>query len=386
MGRSKKLVEQMIAKGITDINEIAKQVGISTTRAYELRKELGYSADDLLTKPVSVAQTTAVNETPMVTPVPQQTIAITNTIPNNMLGFVPQHNGYIPRKLYGKKTDIEIMEAIYNERTPLLIIGETGVGKTASVRHFTFTKQLPYMRVNFNGAMTPEDLIGQYVPCENGFAWVDGVLTKFVRNGGVFVVDEINSGNAEILFFLHPLLDDERKLVLVQKDGEVIHAHKDFWLVATMNRDYEGTKPLNLALQDRFKIIEFDYDSAVEKKLIADKFLLELAEKLRASHKKGELDTPISTRGLIYFEQDIKTFGRETAEQLFLNKFNPFERKAIVEVIDLMKTKEKLEAGGTADKDMKLKKEQQKLSGGAITITPKQWTSAISGALSGKKP
>ena len=207
---------------------------------------------------------------------------------------------------------------------------------THCVRHFAYKKGLPYMRVNFNGATTPEDLIGQWTPKEEGgFKWIDGVLTKFVREGGVFVVDEINSGNADILFFLHPLLDDESRLVLVQKDGEVIKAHKDFWFVATMNPDYEGTKPLNLALQDRFVILEFDYDKKVEKKIVTNEKLLNFAEKIRALFRKGELSTPLSTRTLIYYEDAVKSFGKNIAQILLLNKFKPDERQAIKEVFEL---------------------------------------------------
>jgi len=208
---------------------------------------------------------------------------------------------------------------------------------THCVRHFAYKKGLPYERVNFDGSITPEKFIGRWIPNKNGgFEWIDGLLTKFVRNGGVFVIDEINSGSADLMFFLHPLLDDERIIVLLDKDGEVINAHKNFYLVATMNPDYEGTKPLNQALLDRFEIIEFDYDEKVERKLINSRKLLKFAKRVRETFRKGEIATPLSTRALISYEKNLSLFGKSIARTLLLNKFKPEEKKSVGEVFDLV--------------------------------------------------
>lgn len=251
--------------------------------------------------------------------------------------FVPQTDGYVARKI-GSFTDIEILEKAYKNKLNVLIHGDTGSGKTHAVRHFCFDKKLPYMRVNLNEASTTEDLIGQWVPAENGgFKWQDGVLTRFMRFGGVFVCDEINAANAGILFVLHSVLDDERKIVLVQKDGEVVHAHPDFWFVATLNFDYEGTKPLNPALKDRFPILmNFGYEKDIEKKLIkGEAKLLELTNKLRSMYHKGEILTPVSTRTLMQFSQNKKLFDEDAAISFFINKFSSDEARAIKELVEI---------------------------------------------------
>ena len=265
-------------------------------------------------------------------------------VENNNTKHVPKKDeSYIPR-IIGKQKDTEIIGKAYDHRLNTLIIGETGTGKTHCFREFCHQRKLPYMRVNLNDATTVEDLVGQFTPDTNGtgFKWTDGVLTKFVRYGGVFVCDEINASNAGILFVLHALLDDERKLVLVQKDGEVLHAHPDFWFVATMNPDYEGTKPLNPALKDRFQLIlNFDYDSKIEAKLVKDSRILRIAESLRPMYAKGEILTPISTRTLMYFEANIHLFGEDIAKKIFLSKFSTEEARAIDSVMELVFVKEK---------------------------------------------
>jgi len=256
----------------------------------------------------------------------------------NMSRYIPSHNGYIPRTLYGT-TDVKLLGEMYQNRDYVLIIGETGSGKTHLVRNLAYNKKIPYMRVNMNGATTPEDLAGQWIPnpdpsSQAKYVWRDGVLTEFMRNGGVFVVDEINMTPAEMLSMFHSVTDDERRLVLTQKDGEVINAHPDFYFVATMNpSSYEGTGRLNSALKDRFRVLYLDYNQTVEKKLKIDEKISEVAENLR---KSDAVMTPVSTRDLIQYMQDTEHYGDKVARELFINKFDSEEQKAVKEVIEMI--------------------------------------------------
>jgi thioredoxin-related protein len=342
-------VKTLISEGTTDPKIIATKTGLSINRVYEIRKTLGYSKRALKAqknpsqnnKPKTPPTNNSEPEKPQNEPeTTSEPVHEPETIKADepMKAHIPVKNGfhpYIPRKL-GKTTDYKLIEELYEQRRPTLLIGETGCGKTHLARHLAFIKKVPYERVNFDGSMTPDKLIGHWTPNpQGGFQWQDGLLTKFVRAGGVIVIDEINSGNADLLFFMHGLLDDEKKIILTEKDGEVIHAHPDFWFCATMNPDYEGTKPLNLALQDRFVIIEIDYDEKVEKQLVSNEKLINLAGRLRKLYREGEITTPTSTRTLMFYEADVKTFGEETSQILLLNKYRPEERSAIREVIDL---------------------------------------------------
>lgn len=260
----------------------------------------------------------------------------------DLSAYIPKSDGkYIPRKV-GKTTDIEILKKCYEENINVLLIGATGTGKTHAARHLAYELQVPYMRVNCNGAITPEDLIGQYIPDGNGgFKWCDGVLTKFIRHGGIFVLDEINAAPAEILFVLHSLLDDERKIVLTQKDGEVVKASDKFMFIATMNPTeeaiYEGTKELNAALKDRFGVVlYYDYDEKIERKIIKSEYVREVLKALRNSE---EIETPISTRTGKEYERAIELFGIETANEIFTAKFRKEEREIVKETLTMIYSK-----------------------------------------------
>jgi hypothetical protein len=348
-------VKALIDGGELDAETIAQKTGLSINRVYEIRKALGYSKKVLKalkngskkppkpstppsTPPNNNGQEAPQKEAEKTTEPETTKEAETITADEPMKAHIPVKNGfnsYIPRKI-GETTDYKLVEQLYTQRRPTLLVGETGTGKTALARHLAYMHKIAYARINFDGSMTPDKLIGHWTPNpQGGFQWQDGLLTKFIREGGLMVIDEVNSGNADLLFFLHPLLDDERKIVLTEKDGEVIHAHKDFHLICTMNPDYEGTKPLNLALQDRFVIIEIDYDEKVEKQLVKNHKLINLAGRLRKLYREGEITTPTSTRTLMFYERDVQNIGEKTAQLLLLNKYRLEERSAIREVIDL---------------------------------------------------
>jgi len=242
---------------------------------------------------------------------------------------------YIPRKIAGK-SDIEILLTAYKHRKNTLLEGPTGSGKTMAIRWLARRLRVPYMRVNLNGGTTVEDLVGQWIYKDGKFVWSDGVLVRMMRHGGIFVADEINAAPTEILFVLNSILDDERKIVLTQKDGEVVTACDDFWFVATMNPEnlYEGTKMLNEALRDRFQVVlEYDYSREVEKKLELTDDLLEIAKMLR--ERNDEIRTPVSTRSLVQFKENCELFGLRLAREIFIQKFHIDERKIVREILNL---------------------------------------------------
>jgi len=248
---------------------------------------------------------------------------------------------YIPRKV-GEKTDVDILKKAIENKFNILLVGETGTGKTHLVYHVAKNLGRKVVRVNLDKATTPEDLVGCWQPTANGngnskeFKWTDGVLIDAMKNGWIFMCDEINAAPPEVLFLLNSILDN-REITLKQHLGENIKAHENFIFIATMNpSSYEGVQDLNKALKSRFQaVLFFDFDENIEKNLGLNE-LVEFARKVRLSYKVGELSTPISTRDLIYYHNNRILFGEETAKEILLSKFEPDERKAVKEAFEMI--------------------------------------------------
>jgi len=256
--------------------------------------------------------------------------------------LIPEDFVYIPRNVETGNTDLEEFEDAMKQEKNVLLQGPTGSGKTSLVRKYCAKYQKPYRRLSLNGGITVEDLVGHYVLKQGDSPWIDGILTRAVREGWILAVDEINAASPEVLFVLNSLLDDERILILSAKDGEVIKPHSDFRLIATMNpseQGYAGTNEMNEALMDRFHtIMEIDYNTKVEQKILKQMGLdtekvssiMDFTNKIREAYAKSEIFTPWSTRSIINFAESLL----QGKEKLVVNRFKLSDRDTVRDLMD----------------------------------------------------
>ncbi len=240
------------------------------------------------------------------------------------------------------------------EDLAVLIIGETGTGKTTAVRTLAGKAQKPYRRVNLNGGTTADELVGRILLNKEGTYWADGILTEAIRKGFWIVLDEINAAGADVLFALHSLLDDDRMLVLAENDGEIVRPHEDFRLFATMNPsgDYAGTREMSKALMSRFPLVltasypkeKEEVDIIVERTGLKDSIalaLVKVANDSRSAYKDGKMDFPFSTRDLLYVGKIAKSLGGSTSDTrkavraCVLGKCTREDAMALVDMVDL---------------------------------------------------
>lgn len=212
---------------------------------------------------------------------------------------------------FASESNLNLIRACVEQNAPALLIGETGTGKTTIIREIAKEHDQTLIRISVNGSMGVEEILGKWLVEKGSTKWQDGVLTDALRKGHWVVMDEINAALPEILFTLHSLLDDDRKIVLPEKDNELVVPHKDFRFFATMNppEEYAGTKDMNKALMSRFTaVLNVDVLSeANEVKLLESKGsdtdtairLVRVARVLRKEKADDNIYYYCSTRDLV---------------------------------------------------------------------------------------
>ncbi len=210
--------------------------------------------------------------------------------------------------------EVELYQAAYSVRMPVMLKGPTGCGKSRFVEYMAYQLQRPLITVACNEDMTASDLVGRFLLDKDGTKWQDGPLTLAARIGAICYLDEIVEARQDTTVVIHPLTDHRRQLPL-DKKGELIDAHPDFQLVISYNPGYQSLmKDLKQSTKQRFAALDFDYPTAeIEVDIVARETGIErkTAEKLvqiaqRTRNLKGHgLDEGISTRLLVYAAQLI---------------------------------------------------------------------------------
>ncbi len=205
--------------------------------------------------------------------------------------------------------EIELFEAAYAARMPLMLKGPTGCGKSRLVEHMAWRLGRPLVTVACNEDMTAADLVGRYLLDAQGTRWQDGPLTAAARMGAICYLDEIVEARQDTTVVIHPLTDHRRTLPL-EKKGELVEAHPDFHLVISYNPGYQSLmKDLKQSTKQRFGALDLDHpDPDAEAEIIAQEggVARDTADKLvqvgqRGRNLKGHgLDEGISTRLLVY--------------------------------------------------------------------------------------
>lgn len=262
--------------------------------------------------------------------------------------YIPHEQFYVtPSQGYLEKIAYAVAQNL-----PVLLIGETGVGKTLAVRYLAWQTNNGFRRVNLNGATTVDEFLGKLLINEQGTYWVNGVLVDAMLSGDWILLDEINACLPEIAFSLHSLLDDDRMVVLMEYDGRIVRPHPNFRLFASMNPSeegrYGGTKTLNEALLDRFPVVirmeylplEEEVNAVMTQSGNGDRELVtrmvQAARDVREAVHNEKVSGSFSTRRLIDWARMALAFGvEESARYTILSKLNRYDAEVVEDVIEL---------------------------------------------------
>ncbi len=213
--------------------------------------------------------------------------------------------------------EVDLFEAAWAARLPVLLKGPTGCGKTRFVEHMAARLQpaqggsagVPLVTVSCHDDLTANDLVGRHLLLHDRTVWTDGPLTRAVRSGAICYLDEIVEARRDTTVVLHSLAD-HRRVLPIEKTGELLAAHPDFLLVVSYNPGYQTLlKDLKPSTRQRFVSLAFDYPPpALEAQIVAHESgiaaaladrLTDIAQRLRALQAQG-LGDGVSTRALIH--------------------------------------------------------------------------------------
>jgi len=209
-----------------------------------------------------------------------------------------------------QSNEIEIFNAAYSKRLPVMIKGPTGCGKTRFLEHMAHRLGRPLVTVSCHEDLTSSDLVGRFLLEGEETVWQDGPLTRAVKEGAICYLDEIVEARTDTTVVIHPLTDHRRNLPL-EKKSQILEAHPDFMLVISYNPGYQTVlKDLKPSTKQRFVAMEFGYPSEeVERKVVAAEagdIDPELLKRLVAAGRRARmlkdhgLEEATSTRALVY--------------------------------------------------------------------------------------
>ena len=223
--------------------------------------------------------------------------------------------------------EVDLFTAAYKQKIPLLLKGPTGCGKTRFIEYMSYILGRPLTKIKGrakgqeNGVgmplvtiachedLTASDLVGRYLLEGQETRWIDGPLSRAVKVGAICYLDEIVEARKDTTVLIHPLTD-HRRMLPVEKRGQILEAHEQFLLVISYNPGYQSAlKDLKHSTRQRFVSLEFDYPPREIEALVVQHEggvphemateLAKLGEKVRHLKEHG-LQEGASTRLLIY--------------------------------------------------------------------------------------
>jgi len=211
---------------------------------------------------------------------------------------------------YVTQNDEDVVFRVAHEsKIPLILKGPTGCGKTRFIEHMAHQLRLPLVTVSCHEDLTAADLVGRFLFKDDQTVWQDGPLTLAVRHGGICYLDEIVEARKDTTVIIHSLTDD-RRILYIDKTGEVVRAHEKFMMVLSYNPGYQSiVKDLKQSTKQRFASIHFTHPTVdIETRIIQtesdlgedpSRKLAEMGSKIRQLKGFG-LDEGVSTRLLVY--------------------------------------------------------------------------------------
>lgn len=270
---------------------------------------------------------------------------------------------YVSRTLPGGLSDVDYMLHLRDLRDSngyspnVAFVGDTQSGKTMFVQVLAvlaafrdgLPKPYPVFTLNGEVGISSYDLFGQpsavIIDGVETIVWCEGLVPLALKCGGFLYLDEWNAVAPAQATALHSVLDDRREFTNRQRalpipghpNGfmpETVKAHPNTWVISTINPGYKGTQAMAEASTNRFRWMPWDYDDAVEAKLVPSASVRSFGVALREARAQRSLTLPVGTSALRRLNEDCATFGVDNALWSFTAMFPPTERERVMAICE----------------------------------------------------
>ncbi len=262
------------------------------------------------------------------------------TLSNTVLNYLDWNNS------------LPVLNSAFNSGLFVLAIGPKGTGKTTLVRKFASDINKELFTINLSLRTRESHLVGVNTIDNGQVRFIDGILVKSMKTGALLYLDELNAAEPDVLLRLDEALDERRQIVLKESEGQVVNAHNEWFVVATINPlTHAGTKELPPQLLSRFPVrIKLDYPpnetelEIVRMHLPLDrveehvKKAIRLANGLREAAAVEELYYSPSIRETIAFAKLVSKGARpkDVAQLVFANVYSQWGEAEYRKVTDLI--------------------------------------------------
>jgi nitric oxide reductase NorQ protein len=204
--------------------------------------------------------------------------------------------------------EVGVFSACHERGLAVMLKGPTGCGKTRFIEHMAWKLGRPLVTIACHDDLSASDLTGRFIIRGEETVWVDGPLTTAARLGAICYLDEVVEARQDTVVVIHPLTDD-RRILPIEKTGELVEAAPGFQLVISYNPGYQhAIKDLKPSTRQRFVALEFEFPPAVAEAEIVQhesgvkkataQALVELARRVRRLKEQGLAEGP-GTRVLV---------------------------------------------------------------------------------------
>ena len=228
----------------------------------------------------------------------------TGPAPAEGVAYPPQEAPYY----LAAGNEVGVFEQCHARNLAVMLKGPTGCGKTRFVEHMAWKLGRPLVTVSCHDDLSATDLLGRYLIRGSETVWQDGPLARAVRLGAICYLDEVMEARQDTVVVIHPLTD-HRRVLPIDKTGELIEAAPGFQLVISFNPGYQHAfKDLKPSTRQRFVALDFNFppagreaeiimhESGVDQSTAME--LVELGTRMRELHDQGLAEVP-STRLLV---------------------------------------------------------------------------------------